>query len=98
MGDQRSEQSQSATAAKPAVFSGAEAVARAERILVGGSVTRDPAMAEGLALAGVRAASVASGAVAAPAGQFTRGTVSCVHHVTDALGSIGGGAFEFAEP
>ncbi|MBW2398032.1 MAG: ferredoxin [Deltaproteobacteria bacterium] len=96
MGDQRAEQSEAATASAPAVYTGAEAIARAERILVGNSVTRDPAMAEGLALAGVRAASVEAGAVASPAGKFARGMVSCVHHVTAAPGRSGGGAFEFA--
>ena len=42
------------------VLSGLEAVARIERVICDGAVTREPAVAEGLALAGLRAASLAS--------------------------------------
>jgi ferredoxin len=77
------------------VLSGAEAVARTERILVGDALARAPAVAEGLVLAGVRAASVAGRVDSSPSGDLPAG-VSCVHHVTAAPGSASGGSFELA--
>jgi ferredoxin len=77
------------------VLCGRQAVARVERDLCAGAVTRNPAAAEGLALAGLRAASLAeSGDAAAVTGSALPGT-SCVHHV--AAASTGGrGAFELS--
>jgi hypothetical protein len=86
-----------ALAAQPLeVLSGRQAVARVERALCADAVAQEPALAEGLALAGARAASFA-GEVgsAAVAGVALPGT-SCVHHVDDAPGREHGGAFELA--
>jgi ferredoxin len=96
LGDQRAERSRAVAAPRLVVATGAEAVARTARILVGDAVTRDPAVAEGLALAGVRAASVTAGAVSSPLAEFDPGTASCVHHVTAAPGRAGDGSFELA--
>ena len=53
------------------VLSGLEAVAKTERVICPDAVTREPAVAEGLALAGVRAASLADAATAGAAGDVT---------------------------
>jgi ferredoxin len=77
------------------VLSGRRAIARVERDLCGAAVAQEPAVAEGLALAGLRAASFASeGGCATVAGVALPGT-SCVHHVDDAPGNEQG-AFELA--
>lgn len=96
MGDRPARRPQAVAAPTLAVLSGAEAIARTERILVGDALARSPAVAEGLALAGVRAASITTRSTSSPPGEFTSGTVSCVHHVTAAPGRASGGSFELA--
>ena len=77
------------------VSSGRQAVARVERDLCRDAVAQEPAVAEGLALAGERAASFTNeGGSATVAGIALPGT-SCVHHVDAAPGSERG-AFELA--
>ena len=78
------------------VLSGLEAVARTERVICRGAVTREPAVAEGLALAGVRAASLADAATAGVAGTVALPGASCVHHVSGAGHHAHAGAFELA--
>ena len=96
MGGQRAERPQAVAVAGLAVLTGAEAVARSARRLVGDAVARDPAVAEGLALSGVRAASVTVGALPSSPGESSAGAASCVHHVTVAPGRDGRGSFELA--
>ena len=96
MGDHRAEASQAVAVPTPAILTGAEAVARVERAIVGDARVRDPAAAEGLALAGVRAASVASGLAVPPEGEIRGAQASCVHHVVAAAGHARGAAFELA--
>ncbi len=60
------------------VLTGLEAAARAERSICGRAIAADPAVAEGLAMAGGRAASLSD----APRAEATRDLhASCVHHV-----------------
>jgi ferredoxin len=79
-----------------AILNGLEAVARAERAICPGGVAADPAVAEGLALAGVRAASLADGLASQAPESVALGDASCVHHVTAAPGAAPPGAFELA--
>ncbi|HEY5657456.1 MAG TPA: ferredoxin [Myxococcota bacterium] len=78
------------------VLSGRQAVVRVERAVCGDALAHDPAVAEGLALAGVRAASVADDADWARVAAVVLPGVSCVHHVTDAPERAPGGGFELA--
>jgi len=78
------------------VLSGLEAIAQTERVICRSAVTREPAEAEGLALAGVRAASLANAASAGAAGAIALPGTSCVHHVTGAEEHEHAGAFELA--
>jgi hypothetical protein len=78
------------------VLSGLEAVSKTERIICRGAVTREPAEAEGMALAGVRAASLADAATAGVAGTVALPAASCVHHVSGAGHHAHAGAFELA--
>jgi hypothetical protein len=94
--DHRVEELHSVAEPTPSVLTGAEAAARAERAIVGDALARDPAVAEGLALAGVRAASAAFGLVVPPDDELRIPGASCVHHVAAAPGHPGGGAFELA--
>ncbi len=81
----------------PELLSGGEAIERLERTLVGNALTRDPAVADGLALAGVRAASISAGdATASALAQHEPGAVSCVHHVWAPPAQTSIGAVEFA--
>jgi len=96
VGDPPARRPQAVAAPTIAVFSGAEAVERAERILVGHALARVPAVAEGLALAGVRAASVGARIASSPGDESSSGTASCVHHVTASPGRARGGCFELA--
>jgi len=83
--------------AAPTVLTGSEAVLRVERTLIGSAPARDPAVAEGLALAGVRAASVSPGIAVSPASECCSVEASCVHHVTGEPGqALPYAAFEFA--
>ena len=78
------------------IVSGLEAVTRVENVICPEAVTREPAVAEGLALAGMRAASLAGGPVAEATGAFTAPEASCVHHVNGTPGSQRAGVFELA--
>lgn len=60
------------------VLTGTEAAARAERSICGRAIAADPAVAEGLAMAGGRAASMSHAARAESARDLA---ASCVHHV-----------------
>jgi len=80
----------------PLVLSASEAIARTERAIVGSALTRDPAVAEGLALSGVRAASLAFDETVAPGTRLRGSGTSCVHHLGAVPGCAGGGAFEIA--
>ena len=79
-----------------AVLTGSEAVARAERTIASNAVARDPAVAEGLAMAGVRAASLVDGPSIGAADGIAVSETSCVHHVHASPGFERGGAFELA--
>jgi ferredoxin len=78
------------------IASGLEAVERVENVICPDAVTREPAVAEGLALAGTRAASLAEGPLTEAARAFSAPGASCVHHVNGALGNPRAGAFELA--
>ena len=54
----------------------------------------DPAVAEGVALAGFRAASLCNGHPGGPLGGIAVHGTSCVHHVRGAAGQERGGVFE----
>jgi hypothetical protein len=94
--DHRVEELHSVAAPTPSVLTGAEAATRTERAIVGDALARDPAVAEGLALAGVRAASAAFDLVVPPDDELRITAASCVHHVAAAPGHAAGGAFELA--
>jgi hypothetical protein len=79
-----------------AVLTGTEAVARVERTIAADAVARDPAVAEGLAMAGVRAASLVDGPSIGAADGIAVSEASCVHHVHAPPGHERGGAFELA--
>ena len=79
-----------------AVLTGSEAVARVERTIAADAVARDPAVAEGLAMAGVRAASLVDGPTLGAADGIAVPEASCVHHVHAPPGFERGGAFELA--
>ncbi len=79
-----------------AVLTGSEAVARVERTIARDAVARDPAVAEGLAMAGVRAASLVDGPSIGSADGIAVSEASCVHHVHASPGLERGGAFELA--
>jgi len=79
-----------------AVLTGSEAVARVERTIACDAVARDPAVAEGLAMAGVRAASLLEGTSGGAADGIAVSEASCVHHVHAPPGLERGGAFELA--
>jgi ferredoxin len=84
------------TAESPEVLSGFEALARVARAVCGRAVSRSPAEAEGLALAGLRAASLSDGVATARGAGIALPSASCVHHVRGAPGREPFGAFEFA--
>jgi ferredoxin len=67
--------------------SGFEAVARTQRLLCPGAVSGDAATAEGLALSGVRAASLGEGVGEGPRPRVSWRGASCVHHVVGEPGS-----------
>jgi len=79
-----------------AVLTGSEAVERVERTIAKSAVARDPAIAEGLAMAGVRAASLVDGPSLGAADGVAVSETSCVHHVHASPGHERGGAFELA--
>jgi hypothetical protein len=82
VGHDREQQPPADATSARTVLTGAEAVQRVERAIVGNALARDPAVAEGLALAGVRAASVSPEFAASPASESCAVEASCVHHVT----------------
>ncbi|MDH3212542.1 MAG: hypothetical protein OEM05_08660 [Myxococcales bacterium] len=92
----RPEESEAVTAESLEVLSGFEAIAQVERAICGRAVSRSPAEAEGLALAGLRAASLSDGAATARGGPIALASVSCVHHVRGGAGCEPLGAFELA--
>jgi len=96
VGDDRAEKFHTVAVPMPAILTGAEVVARVERVIVGDALARDPAVAEGLSLAGVRAASVVSGLAVATDGESRAPEASCVHHITATPGLVRRGAFELA--
>ena len=97
MGNQREQEPRAGAAPMPAVLTGSEAVLRVEGAILGSAPARDPAVAEGLALAGVRAASVSPGIAVSPASECCSVEASCVHHVTGEPGqALPYAAFEFA--
>jgi ferredoxin len=73
------------------VLTGAEAVARTERVLCADAVTSDASAAEGLSATGCRAASIATGPVPAGGG-VRRLPASCVHHLVGRAGPASGAA------
>jgi ferredoxin len=75
---------------------GLEAIARVERAICGDAVTREQAVAEGLALSGTRAASLAPGSAASAPGGTELPGASCVHHLTGPAGERCVGGFELA--
>jgi hypothetical protein len=77
-------------------LSGLEAVERVECVICPNGVARVPAVAEGLALAGVRAASLSNGLPTRSAAGIAALEASCVHHVDGAGARERGGVFEFA--
>jgi hypothetical protein len=90
----RSPQESEAVIAQPLwALTGFEALARIEDALCRGAVSREPATAEGLALAGVRSASLGAGA-RGPAAGISLPDVSCVHHVDGTPGRALAGSFE----
>jgi ferredoxin len=91
----RPEESEAMTAESPEVLSGFEALARVARAICGRAVSRSPAEAEGLALAGLRAASLSEGVATARGAGIALPSASCVHHVRGAPGREPFGAFEF---
>jgi ferredoxin len=78
------------------VLSGSEALARVERAICAEAVARDPAVAEGLALAGIRAASLSNGVPPGVVGNILVRETSCVHHVEGEPGRERAGVFELA--
>lgn len=97
MGNQRKQEPRAVAATPPTVLTGSEAILRVEGAIVGAAPARDPAVAEGLALAGVRAASVSPEFAASPASERCRVDASCVHHVTGHPGqALPNTAFELA--
>jgi hypothetical protein len=84
------------TAESPEVLSGFEALARVARAVCGRAVSRSPAEAEGLALAGLRAASLSDGVATVRGDGIALPSGSCVHHVRGAPGREPFGAFELA--
>jgi ferredoxin len=97
MPGKRRGESEEPFAAQPLeLLSGSEALLRVERAICPDAVARDPAVAEGLALTGVRAASLANGLPAGVAGGITVGGGSCVHHLRGAPGTGAAGVFELA--
>ncbi len=75
---------------------GLDAIARVERAICGGALTREQAVAEGLALAGTRAASLVPGSAASAPGGAELPGASCVHHLTGPAGERCVGGFELA--
>jgi hypothetical protein len=94
MAGTRPEQPEAFSAQPLAVLSGVEALKRTERAICADAVTRDPAPAEGLALAGVRAASLSNGLPSSSLGGVAAARASCVHHVDGAPTGGPSGAFE----
>jgi ferredoxin len=90
------EQSEAVATQPQVVLTGFEAVARVERAIARDAVARDPAVAEGLAMAGTRAASLSDGPGMRAADGIALPGASCVHHVHAAPGRRTGGAFELA--
>jgi hypothetical protein len=88
--------SQSVDVLTAEILTGAEAVARVESSIVGDALAHDPAVAEGLALAGVRAASVLLGPALPTDGELRASEASCVHHIAASPGRARVGAFELA--
>ena len=68
MAGSRPEEPEAVTEQPPEVLSGVEAIAQTEREICHNAVTGDAATAEGLALAGVRAASLSNGQAMSRAG------------------------------
>jgi ferredoxin len=75
---------------------GLEAIARVERAICGDAVAREQAVAEGLALSGARAASLAPGSSPGTPGGAELPGASCVHHRTGPAGEGRVGGFELA--
>jgi hypothetical protein len=75
---------------------GLDAIARVERAICGDALTREQAVAEGLALAGTRAASLVPGSAASAPGGAELPGASCVHHLTAPAGERCVGGFELA--
>jgi ferredoxin len=90
------EKSEVETAQILEISSGREAVARVENNICPEAVTREPAVAEGLALAGMRAASLSDGWLSEGSSGFAAPGASCVHHVNGTPGHEGAGVFELA--
>ncbi|MEE9281045.1 MAG: ferredoxin [Myxococcota bacterium] len=83
--------------AQPLVLlSGFEALQRIERAICPDAATRDPAVAEGLALVGLRAASLSNGLAERATGALVAPGASCVHHSQGLPGHGGRCAFELA--
>jgi pyruvate/2-oxoacid:ferredoxin oxidoreductase alpha subunit len=92
----RPEESEAVTAESLQVLSGFEALAQMARAVCGRAASRSPAEAEGLALAGLRAASLGDRAATARGRPIALASVSCVHHVRGGAGCEPLGAFELA--
>jgi ferredoxin len=78
------------------LLTGFEALLRIEQAICRGAVAGHPAVAEGFALSGVRAASLSREPTAGAADGIALSGASCVHHVRGAPGREGAGAFELA--
>jgi ferredoxin len=94
MAGTRPEQPEAVGAQPLVVVNGVEALERTERAICPDAVTRDPASAEGLALAGVRSASLSNGLPSSSLGGVASARASCVHHVDGAPTGGQRGAFE----
>jgi ferredoxin len=92
----RQQRSTTAADQPEAVLSGREAVLRVEHTITGSAVSRDPALAEGRALTGIRAASLTERPCPGRVEATPLPETSCVHHVLASPGCETGGAFELA--
>jgi ferredoxin len=92
----RREESETIAAESVEVLDGFDALVRVSEAICGRSVARSPAEAEGLALAGLPAASLSDGVAYARGGGIPPTPASCVHHVRSDPGRESLGVFEFA--
>jgi ferredoxin len=97
MSGRRAAEAETLAAQSQELLTGFDALLRIEHAICGSAVARQPAVAEGLALSGVPAASLSREPAPAAGDRIALGDgASCVHHVRGAPGRDGAGAFELA--